>query len=64
MEANGCAFSQHARAHNISASVALLCEIEHELKIGDTIGVPVSEKKTRCKVVWATNTSRFTTPRD
>src|SRR5713226_5947502 len=38
MGADGSAFSQHARAHNISAGGALLCEIEHALKIGDTIG--------------------------
>lgn len=56
MAANGHVFSQHARAQNISASGALLCKIEHELKIGDTIGVQVCQKKTRCKVVWARNT--------
>jgi len=56
MDANGCAFSQRARAHNVSASGALLCEIEHDLKIGDTIGVQASQKKTRCRVVWARNT--------
>ena len=56
MAADGRAFSQHARAHNISASGALLCEIEHDLKIGDTIGVQAGDKKARCKVVWATNT--------
>ena len=57
MAGDGRAFSQHARALNISASGALLCEIEHDLKIGDTIGVQVGQKKTRCKVVWARNTS-------
>jgi hypothetical protein len=56
MGADGRAFSQHARAHNISARGALLYGIEHDLKIGDTIGVRVGEKKARCKVVWATNT--------
>lgn len=56
MDANGRAFSQRARAHNVSASGALLCEIEHDLKIGDTIGVQASQKKTRCRVVWARNT--------
>ena len=56
MGADGRAFSQHARAHNISAGGALLCEMEHDLKIGDTIGVQTGEKKARCKVVWATNT--------
>jgi hypothetical protein len=56
MGADGRAFSQHARAQNISAGGALLCKIEHDLKIGDTIGVQAGEKKARCKVVWATNT--------
>jgi hypothetical protein len=56
MAADGRAFSQHARANNISAAGALLCEIEHDLKIGDTIGVQAGDKKARCKVVWATNT--------
>ena len=56
MGEDGRAFSQRARAHNISAGGALLCEIEHDLKIGDTIGVRAGEKKARCKVVWVTNT--------
>ena len=54
--ADGHAFSQHARARNISAGGALLCGIEHDLKVGDTIGVKAGEQKTRCKVVWAKNT--------
>jgi hypothetical protein len=56
MAADGGAFSQHARTQNISASGARLCEIEHDLKIGDTIGVQAGKKKTRCKVVWARDT--------
>ncbi len=56
MGADGRAFSQNARARNISAGGALLCGIERDLKIGDTIGVKAGEKKARCKVVWATNT--------
>jgi hypothetical protein len=56
MAADGHAFSQHASTHNISASGALLCDIEHELMVGDTIGVQVGQKKTRCKVVWTRNT--------
>jgi hypothetical protein len=56
MGADGRAFSQCARARNISAGGALLCGIEHELKIGDTIGVKAGEKKARCKVVWAMKT--------
>ena len=56
MAADGRPFSQRARTRNISASGALLCNIERELKIGDTIGVQVGQQKTRCKVVWAKNT--------
>jgi len=56
MTADGHAFSQRARIHNISASGALLYKIENELKMGDTIGVRVGQEKTRCKVVWTRNT--------
>jgi hypothetical protein len=56
MGADGRPFAQHARAHNISTAGALLCGIEHDLKIGDTIGVRTGEKKARCKVVWMMNT--------
>jgi hypothetical protein len=56
MDADGRAFSQNARTQNISASGAQLCDIEHDLKVGDTIGVQASKKKVRCKVVWARNT--------
>ena len=56
MTADGHPFSQHARTQNISASGALLGNIEHELKIGDTIGVQIGQKKTRCKVIWTRNT--------
>src|SRR5262249_3609047 len=56
MGADGRAFSQHARALNISMGGALLSGIEHELKIGDTIGVRHGENKVRCRVVWSVNT--------
>ena len=56
MGADGCVFSQHARALNVSMGGALLSGIEHELTIGDTIGVQLGEKKVRCRVVWAVNT--------
>jgi hypothetical protein len=56
MGADGRAFTQHARAQNISAEGALLCGIEHDLKVGEIIGVRAGEKKARCKVVWVTNT--------
>lgn len=56
MSADGHAFSQHARARNISTGGALLSDIERDLKIGDTIGIQNGEKKARCRVVWSTNT--------
>ena len=56
MSAEGRPFSQPARAQNISADGALLCGIENELKVGDTIGVQCDDKKTRCTVVWVMNT--------
>ncbi len=58
MATDGRAFSQHARTQNISASGARLCEIEHDVEIGDTIGVQAGQKKTRCKVVWARDSAR------
>ena len=54
--ADGRPFSQPARARNISQGGALLCNIERDLKIGDTIAVQNGGKKARCKVVWLTNT--------
>jgi PilZ domain len=56
MGADGRVFSQPARTGNVSIGGALLTGIEHDLKIGDTIGVQRGEKKARCKVVWAINT--------
>ena len=56
MSADGRAFSQHARARNVSAGGALLCNLDRDLKIGDTIGVQTGEKKARCKVIWSANT--------
>src|SRR5208283_5299938 len=56
MTAEGRAFSQHARAQNISTEGALLTGIESELKVGDVIGVQCDDKKARCSVIWAMNT--------
>src|ERR1700739_4561695 len=56
MSAEGRPFSQPPSAQNISADGALLCGIENELKVGDTIGVQCDDKKTRCTVVWVMNT--------
>ena len=56
MSADGHAFSQPARACNVSAGGALLCNLERDVKIGDTIGVQSGGKKARCKVIWSSNT--------
>ena len=56
MTAEGRAFSQHARAQNISSEGALINGIEGELKVGDVIGVQCAEKKARCSVIWAMKT--------
>jgi hypothetical protein len=54
--ADGRGFSQQAQAGNISNSGALLCGIEHDLRVGETIGLQHGEKKVRCQIVWVTNT--------
>lgn len=56
MSAEGRAFSQHARAQNISSEGALLNGVENELKVGDVIGIQCDDKKARCTIVWAVNT--------
>jgi len=56
MSADGRPFSQQARAQNISSEGALISGVETELKVGDVIGVQCEEKKTRCTVIWVTNT--------
>ena len=56
MTAEGRAFSQHARAQNISSDGALLNGVESELKVGDVIGLQCDQIKARCTVVWAMNT--------
>jgi hypothetical protein len=56
MAANGQTFNQHVRARNISSSGALLDGLEHELKVGDVIGVQYGDKKSRCKVIWIMDT--------
>jgi len=55
MSADARAFSQHARAQNISSEGALIAGVDSELKVGDIIGVQCEEKKTRCIVVWVVN---------
>ena len=55
MGADGRAFFQQARAGNITKDGALLSGIEHELKVGDTIGVQYGANKARCNVTWVIN---------
>src|SRR5882762_6408422 len=52
MGADDHPFFQNATAQNVSATGACIYGIEHELKVGDVIGVQYQSKKTRCKVVW------------
>ena len=52
MAANNQTFSQHIRARNISSSGALFSGLEHELKVGDVIGVQYGDRKSRCRVIW------------
>jgi PilZ domain len=52
MGADNQPFFQNASAQNISATGACINGIEHELKIGDVIGVQYEGKKARCKVIW------------
>jgi hypothetical protein len=54
--ADGRGFSQQAQARNISNSGALLCGLEHDLQVGETIGLQHGEKKVRCQIVWVANT--------
>jgi PilZ domain-containing protein len=52
MGANDHPFNQHAIAQNASVTGACISGLEHELKVGDVIGVQFQTKKARCKVVW------------
>ena len=45
-------FFQNAQATNISHDGALLSGIDHQLKVGDVIGVQYGNKKARFKVAW------------
>lgn len=53
MGADDRPFFQHAQASNISKEGALLSGIEHQLKVGNVIGVQHGNKKARFKVIWA-----------
>jgi hypothetical protein len=52
MGADNQPFHQNANAQNVSVNGACICGLEHELKVGDVIGVQYETKKARCKVVW------------
>jgi len=52
MGTDGHAFSQNARARNISQQGALLSGLEHPLAVGDVIGVQYDSRKARFRVVW------------
>src|SRR5260370_40836174 len=53
MGADDHPFFQNATAQNISPTGACIYGIEHELKVGDGIGVQYQSKTARCKAVWA-----------
>ena len=57
MSVSGQTFNQTIHARNISISGALLSGLEHELKVGDVIGVQYKDRKSRCKVVWVMDTN-------
>jgi len=52
MDAGGHTFFQHVSACNISSKGAQLSGIEHELKVGEIIGLQYGDKKARCEIVW------------
>lgn len=56
MAASGQTFNQHVQARNISSSGALFSGLEHQLKVGDIVGVQYESQKTRCKVIWVMDT--------
>ncbi len=52
MSADNQAFHQNACVQNVSCTGACICGLDHELKVGDVIGVQFENKKARCKVIW------------
>ena len=52
MGADNQPFHQNANAQNVSRTGACICGLEHELKVGDVIGVQYETKKARCRVIW------------
>ncbi|MGA7909200.1 MAG: PilZ domain-containing protein [Candidatus Sulfotelmatobacter sp.] len=55
MGADDQPFFQNAMAQNVSATGACIHGLEHQLKVGDVIGVQYEAKKARCKVIWVTD---------
>jgi hypothetical protein len=52
MGSNNQPFHQNATAQNVSITGACISGLEHELKVGDVVGVQFETRKARCKVVW------------
>jgi hypothetical protein len=52
MGADNQPFHQNALAQNVSSTGACICGFEHQVKVGDIIGVQYEAKKARCKVIW------------
>ena len=52
MGADNQPFNQQATAQNVSATGACIHGLEHELKVGDVVGVQFENKKARFKVIW------------
>jgi hypothetical protein len=52
MGADNQPFHQNAVAQNVSATGACITGLDHELKVGDVIGLQYETKKARCKVIW------------
>ncbi len=54
MGSNNQAFNQKAIAQNVSMTGARINGLDHEVKVGDVIGIQYETKKARCKVIWVT----------
>ncbi len=52
MGSNNQPFHQNATAQNASVTGACISGLDHDLKVGDVIGVQYETRKARCKVIW------------
>ena len=52
MGADNKPFNQNATAQNVSSTGACIFGLEHEVKVGDILGVQYEAKKARYKVIW------------